>query len=288
MVCFGSKLNQTWSHDLRTCVSSRDTRASSNQQGFEADHAAHLKDNAWSLFSDTMDIRVIPLTIEDGGFMHKSIKSMLQNYIRARSEPNSREIGMNLAYWKQRLLLNNMKGVAMTILSQHPTCRNPTCINRIDTHRFSLLPIGRNVHHTSNMNLQSPTVTPNPSQNSLPNHDQTSSYQVPNPSDPTISNLTPAPPITHPSHSNYLNIPPSNNPFHYSFFHNSLLNPTNIPITFTPPTPYSSSTIQANLPNQIPSLWSTSSLSPSTFIPIRSSISNQGRANSCVFDQPLN
>ena len=175
----------------------------------------------------------------------------------------------------------------MTILSQHPTCRNPTCINRIDTHRFSLLPIGRNVHHTSNMNLQSPTVTPNPSQNSLPNHDQPSSYQIPNPSDPTISNSTPAPPVTHPSYSNYLNIPPSNNPFHYSFFHNSLLNPTNIPMTSTPPTSYSSSTIQANLPNQVPSLWSTLSLGPSTFTPIRSSISNQGRANSCVFDQPL-
>ena len=209
---------------------------------------------------------------------------MLQNCIRSRSEPNSREIGMNLAYWKQRLLLNSMRGVAMTILSQHPTCRNPTCINRIESHRFSLLPIGRNVHHTSNKNLQSPTVTPNPS-NSLLNHDQPSPYLIPNPSDPIISNSTPALPVTQPSYPNYLNTPPSNNPFLYSFFHNSLLNPSNIPMTSTPPTSYSSSTIQAN---QLPSLWSTLSLGPSTSTPIRSSISNQGRANSCVFDQPLN
>ena len=71
-------------------------------------------------------MRVIPLTIEDGGYMHKNFASMIQNSIRLRSEPNSREIGINQTYWKQRLLLNNMKGVAMTIMSQYPTCRHPT------------------------------------------------------------------------------------------------------------------------------------------------------------------
>ena len=170
----------------------------------------------------------------------------------------------------------------MTILSQHPTCRHPTCINRIETHTFNLLPIGRNVPHTSNRNLQSPTVTPNPTPNTIPTHDQ-----IPNPSDPIAPSPTPTLPITQPLYSNYPSMPLLNNPFSYSLFHNNLLNSTNIPTTYTSPTSYSSPTIQANLPNQSPSLWSTLDLHPPTFTPTGSNIESQGRASSCVFDQPL-
>ena len=181
----------------------------------------------------------------------------------------------------------------MTIMSQYPTCRHPTCINRIETHAFNLFPIGRNVPHTSNKNLQSPTVTPNPTPNTISIHDQ-----IPNPSDPIAPGPTPTLPTTQPLYSNYPSMPLLNNPFPYSLFHNNLLNPMNIPTTS--PIPYSSPTIIADLSSQSTSLWSTldrqssanslwSTLDshPPTLMQTRSNIESQGRANSCVFDQPL-
>ena len=99
---------------------------------------------------------------------------MMKKAINCKTEPNPRTNNVTLAYWKQRLLVTSMKGVAMTILAQYPTCRNPSCIHRIETHRYNLLPIGSNTSHTSNLclhypnDIQQPTsITQQPSSNTF-------------------------------------------------------------------------------------------------------------------------
>ena len=77
--------------------------ASSSQQGYEAENGARLKEKAWSYFTETMDVPVIPLTIEDGGYMHKNLSAMLRRAINSKTEPDSRMDNVTLAYWKQRL-----------------------------------------------------------------------------------------------------------------------------------------------------------------------------------------
>ena len=85
-------------------------------------------------------MRVIPLTIEDGGFMHKILTEMLQRAIHSKTDPNPHANNVTLSYWKQRLFVASMKVVAMTILAQHPTCRTPSCISNIETHRYKYYP----------------------------------------------------------------------------------------------------------------------------------------------------
>jgi hypothetical protein len=95
-------LDGTISYDIRTCVSTRNLTASSNQQGYEAENGTRLKEKAWSYFTESMEVPVIPLTIEDGGFMHRNLISMLRIAINSTTEPNYRTNNVTLAYWKQR------------------------------------------------------------------------------------------------------------------------------------------------------------------------------------------
>ena len=58
--------------------------------------------------------------------------------------------------------MNSLKGVALTILNQYPTCTSPTFIERIETRRYNLILIGRSISHSFNSNLHSPNHTYRP------------------------------------------------------------------------------------------------------------------------------
>ena len=201
---------------------------------------------------------------------------------------------VTLAYWKQRLLVTNMKGVAMCILAQHPTCRNPSCIHQIETHRYNLLPIGSNASHTSNAclhypnNTQQPTSTTQQPPSNTPTTDST-----PMPTD----NLSLAQPISNPldsiTYSGCLSYPLPNNPYRYSIYHTNLFSPTDPPTVSSLPT---SPNIAVYPTNGSTSLWSQPTLfgdiwnyEPSATCDesIRNHAS-QDKAISCISDQPLN
>ena len=219
--------------------------------------------------------------------MHKNFSAMLRRAINSKSEPDYRMDNVTLAYWKQRLLVTNMKGVAMCILAQHPTCRNPSCIHQIKTHRYNLLPIGSNTSHTSNACLHYPNDTQQPtSTTQQPPSNTPTTDSTPMPTD----NLSSAQPISNPSdstaYSSCLSYPLPNDPNQYSNYHT---NPTNPPMVSSLPTSPNIAVYPTN------SLWSQPILfdniwnhAPSTTF--NESIRNhsfQGRAISCIFDQPL-
>ena len=190
--------------------------------------------------------------------MHKNLTIMMRKAINCKTEPNPRTNNVTLAYWKQRLLVTSMKGVAMTILAQHPTCRNPSCIHRIETNRYNLLPIGSNTSHTSNSclhypnDIQQPTsITQQPSSNTF------TTDSIPMPTD----NLSLAQPISNPldsiTYSGCLSYPLPNNPCRYSTYHTNLLNPTDPPILSSLPT---SPNIAVYPTNGSTSLWSQPAL----------------------------
>ena len=222
--------------------------------------------------------------------MHKNLNSMLRKAINSTTEPNYRTNNVTLAYWKQRLLVTNMKGVAMSILAQHPTCRNPSCIHRIETHRYNLLPIGSNTSYTSNSclhypndilqppsNIQQPpsnTFTsdsiPIPTDNlppTQPTSNPPSNIQQPpsntstnNPIPITTDNLSLTQPTSNPSnsttYSGCLSYPLPNIPFCNSFYHTNLY-PTDPPMVSSLPT---SPNIAVYPTNGSTSLWSQPTL----------------------------
>ena len=219
--------------------------------------------------------------------MHKNLSAMLRRAINSKTEPDSRMDNVTLAYWKQRLLVTNMKGVAMCILAQHPTCRTPSCIHQIKTHRYNLLPIGRNTSHTSNAGLHYPNNTQQP----------TSTTQQPPSNTPTTdstpmptNNLSSDQPESNPSdsttYSSGLNYPSPNDPIQYSNYHT---NPTNPPMVSSLPTSPNIAVYPTN------SLWSQPILFDNIWSHVPSTTFNesirnhsfQGRAISCIFDQPL-
>ena len=219
--------------------------------------------------------------------MHKNLSAMLRRAINSKTTPDSRMDNVTLAYWKQRLLVTNMKGVAMCILAQHPTCRNPSCIHQIETHRYNLLPIGSNASHTSNACLHYPNNTQQP----------TSTTQQPPSNTPTTdstpmptNNLSSVQPKSNPSdsttYSSRLNYPLPNNPIQYPNYHT---NPTNPPMVSSLPTSPNIAVYPTN------SLWSQpilfdniwSHVPSTTFDESIQNHSFQGRAISCIFDQPL-
>ena len=133
--------------------------------------------------------------------MHKNLTTMLRKAINSKTEPDSRMDNVTLAYWKQRLLVTNMKGVAMSILAQQPTCRNPSCIHRIETHRYNLLPVGSNTSHTSNSCLHYPNDIQQPPSNTsttdpipMPTNNPSLTQPISNPLD-SITNQTTCQPI---------------------------------------------------------------------------------------------
>ena len=199
----------------------------------------------------------------------------------------------------------------MSILAQYPTCRNPSCIHRIDTHRYNLLPIGSNTSHTSNSclhhpnDIQQPTlITQQPSSNTfitdsipMPTDNLSLAQPISNPITNSIpipsDNLSLAQPISNPldsiTYSGCLSYPLPNNPSRYSLYHT---NPTDLPMVSSLP---ASPNIAINPINGPTALWSQSTLfgniwnyEPSTARD--ESIQNhafQGRAISCISDQPL-
>ena len=199
----------------------------------------------------------------------------------------------------------------MSILAQYPTCRNPSCIHRIDTHRYNLLPIGSNTSHTSNSclhcpnDIQQPTlITQQPSSNTfitdsipMPTDNLSLAQPISNPitnSNPMpTDNLSLAQPISNPldsiTYSFCLSYPLPNNPSRYFLYHT---NPTDLPMVSSLP---ASPNIAINPINGSTALWSQSTLfgniwnyEPSTAHD--ESIQNhalQGRAISCISDQPL-
>ena len=222
--------------------------------------------------------------------MHKNLSAMLRRAINSKTEPNSRMDNVTLAYWKQRLLVTNMKGVAMSILAQHPTCRNPSCIHRIETHRYSLLPIGSNASHTSNSYLHYPNDIQQPtSTTQQPSSNTSTTDSIPMPTgNPSLTQLR-SNPSDSPTHSGCLSHSLPNDSNQYSNYHT---NPTSLPMVSSLPTSPNIAVYPTNGPT---SLWSQPTLfeniwnyEPSTTFD--ESIRNhsfQGRAISCIFDQPL-
>ena len=170
--------------------------------------------------------------------MHKNISIMMRKAINCKPEPNPRTNNVTLAYWKQRLLVTNMKGVAMRILAQYPTCRNPSCIHRIETHRYNFLRIGSDTSHTSNAYLHCLNDI-----EQQPPSDTSTIDSVPIFTD----NLSLAQPISNPlgstkNQASYNtqrnqsfsfscpNYPLPNNPFRYFIYHTNLSGPTNPPM----------------------------------------------------------
>ena len=192
----------------------------------------------------------------------------------------------------------------MAILAQYPTCRNPPCIHRIETHRYNLLPIGSNTSHTSNSYLHCPNNIQQPPSNtstidSVPMSATNLSLAQPisNPITNSIpipsDNLSLAQPISNPldsiTYSGCLSYPLPNNPSRYSLYHT---NPTDLPMVSSLP---ASPNIAINPINGPTTLWSQSTLfgniwnyEPSAACDelIRNH-SFQGRAISCISDQPL-
>ena len=199
----------------------------------------------------------------------------------------------------------------MSILAQYPTCRNPSCIHRIDTHRYNLLPIGSNTSYTSNSclhypnDIQQPTaITQQPSSNTFitdstptPTDNLSLAQPISNPITNSIpvstDNLSLAQPISNPldsiTYPGCFSHPLPNNPSRYSLYHT---NPTDLPMVSSLP---ASPNIAINPINGPTALWSQSTLfgniwsyEPSTARD--ESIQNhafQGRAISCISDQPL-
>ena len=283
-------LDETISYDVKTCVSTRNVTASSSQQGHEAETGACLKEKTWSYFTEIMDVPVIPLTIEDGGYMHKNISAMLRRAINSKTEPDSRMDNVTLAYWKQRLLVTNMKGVAMSILAQHPTCRNPSCIHRIETHRYSLLPIGSNASHTSNSYLHYPNDIQQPtSTTQQPSSNTSTTDSIPMPTgNPSLTQLR-SNPSDSTTYSGCLSHSLPNDSNQYSNYHT---NPTSLPMVSSLSTSPNIAVYPTNGPT---SLWSQPTLfdniwnyePPTTFDESNRNHTFQGRAISCIFDQPL-
>ena len=194
----------------------------------------------------------------------------------------------------------------MCILAQHPTCRNPSCIHQIKTHRYNLLPIGSNTSHTSNAglhypnNTQQPTSTIQQPPSNTPTTDSTpmpSTTQQPPSNTPTTdstpmptNNLSSVQPKSNPSdsttYSSRLNYPLPNNPIQYPNYHT---NPTNPPMVSSLPTSPNIAVYPTN------SLWSQPILFDNIWSHVPSTTFNesirnhsfQGRAISCIFDQPL-
>ena len=187
----------------------------------------------------------------------------------------------------------------MTILAQHPTCRNPSCIHRIETHRYNLLPIGSNTSHTSNLHLHCPNDTQQqpPSTtstiDSVPISTNTLAQPILNPLDSTKNQTSYNTQPTQSFCSSCPSYPLPNNPYRYSIYHTNLFSPTDPPTVSSLPT---SPNITAYPTNGSTSLWSQPTLfdniwnyEPSTACD--ESIRNhaiQGRAISCISDQLLN
>ena len=180
----------------------------------------------------------------------------------------------------------------MSILAQQPTCRNPSCIHRIETHRYNLLPIGSNTSHTSNSCLHYPNDIQQPPSNiQQPPSNTSTTNSIPIPTDNLSFTQLTSNPSDSITYSGCLSYPLPNNPYRNSFYHTNLY-PTDPPMVSSLPT---SPNIAAYPTNGSTSLWSQPTLFNKTwnYEPSTScdeSIRNhafQGRAISCISDQPL-
>ena len=148
----------------------------------------------------------------------------------------------------------------MSILAQHPTCRNPSCIHRIEAHRYNLLPIGSNTSHTSNAYLHCPNDTQQqpPSDTStmdsvpISNNNLLLAQPISNPLDSIASETTCNQQPTQSFCSSCPSYPLPNNPFRYSIYHTNLFSPTDPPTVSSLPT---SPNIAAYPTNGSTSLW---------------------------------
>ena len=200
----------------------------------------------------------------------------------------------------------------MTILAQYPTCRNPSCIHRIETHRQNLLRIGSKTYYTSNSYLHCPNDTQQPPSNTStidPVPIATNNLSLAQPISNHLDSITNQKTCNQQPTQSFCSCCPSyplpNNPTRYSIYHTNLFSPIDPPTVSLLPT---SPNITAYPTNGSTSLWSQPTLfnniwnlRPSTFITNHANYepsatcvesirnhANQDRAISCISDQPLN